>query len=233
MSVVRAHGVGVDGVQFSAPRHQFLSMFGLTKEELRILKKLSTPIKIQDYLDSIPINFEKKGETYMSPRLVLKENKAHCLEGALLAGVALWLNGEKPLLLDLRAPNDVDHVVTLYKRNGHWGAISKTNHVVLRFRDPVYRTIRELVLSYFHEYFDNKTCIKTLREYSAVPFNLKTLGTNWITTEEDLQYIAQAIDDAPHLRLFPKKHAKLIRRADIMELSAGKLIEWTEEDPRT
>lgn len=149
-----------------------------------------------------------------------------------MAGVALWLNGEKPLVLDLKAPEDEDHVVALYRRNGCWGAISKTNHAALRFRDPVYKTIRELVLSYFHEYFNNKTSKKSLRSY-AEPFNLKKLGTKWITAEEDLHYIAQAIDDLPHLRLFPKKNLKLIRRADAMELRAGKLIEWTKEDYRT
>ncbi len=208
-------------------------MFGLSKDETNKLKKLSSPIKIQDFLDSVPMNFEKKGETYMSPRRVLRENKAHCLEGALLAGVALWLNGEKPLVFDLRAKNDDDHVVTLYKRSGYWGAISKTNHAALRFRDPVYKTLRELALSYFHEYFDNKTSKKTLREHSLSPFSLKSLGTRWITTEDNLQYIAQAIDDAPHSKIFPDSNLRLIRRADQMEQRAGSIIEWREDDPRT
>lgn len=207
-------------------------MFNLNKSELNVFRKLSTPIKIQDFLDTLPMNFEKDEETYMSPRRVLREKKAHCLEGALLAATALWLKGEPPLLLDLKAPDDEDHVVALYKRRGCWGAISKTNHAALRFRDPVYQTIRELVLSYFHEYFDNRTHEKTLRGYS-LPFNLKKLGTNWIISEEELFDIAQAIDDSPHRRLFPKKNIRLIRRADAMELRAGKLIEWTRDDPRT
>ncbi len=208
-------------------------MLGLSKSELAIFKKLSTPIKIQDFLDSFPINWEKDGETYMSPRLALREKKMHCLEGALLAGVALWLHGEKPLLLDLKAEGDEDHVVALYKKNGYWGAISKTNHSTLRFRDPVYKTIRELALSYFHEYFNDKTGRKALRSYSANPFNIKRLGTKWITSGGNLQYIAQAIDDAPHKNLFPKKNIKLLRKADAMERRASKLIEWKKSDRRT
>src|SRR3989344_7323650 len=127
------------------------NMFGLSPRELRILQKLTTPAKIQDFLDSLPMNHEKKGETHMSPRRVLCEKKAHCIEGALLAAVALWLHGEPPIIMNLSSrlgKGDVDHVVALYKRNGYWGAISKTNHSVLRFRDPIYRTPRELALSY-------------------------------------------------------------------------------------
>jgi len=207
-------------------------MLGLSKEELAILKKLSTPIKIQNFLDAMPLNWEKAGETYMSPRRVLRENKMHCLEGALLAGVALWLHGEKPLLLDLKAPRDEDHVIALYRENGYWGAISKTNHSTLRFRDPVYKNIRELAVSYFHEYFNNQTSQKALRSYS-IPFNLKRLGTDWITSEEDLYHIAMAIDEITHYPIFPPENAKLIRRADRMEQRAGQLIEWEKDDPRT
>ncbi|MCX6757596.1 MAG: hypothetical protein NTZ44_01810 [Candidatus Nomurabacteria bacterium] len=208
-------------------------MLGLSKKELSIFKKLSTPIKIQDFLDALPINWEKNGETYMSPREVLLNKKAHCLEGALLAGVALWLNGEKPLLLDLKAEGDIDHVIAIYKRNGYWGAISKTNHPTLRFRDPVYKNIRELALSYFHEYFNDTNGKKCLRSYSTKPFNIKKLGTKWITSKENLHYIAQMIDDAPHELIFPKKNNKFIRKADNMERKAGKLIEWKKEDHRT
>jgi hypothetical protein len=208
-------------------------MFGLSKAELAILKKLSTPVKIQDFLDSLPINWEKNGETYMSIRRVLREKKMHCLEGAFLAAVALWLQGEKPLLMDLKTDgSDDDHVVALYKRNGYWGAISKTNHATLRFRDPVYKTLRELILSYFHEYFDNQTGKKVLLSYSK-PINLKRFGTKWITTEENLFYMMEAIDDSPHLRVYPRKNAKFIRRADKMEQKAGALIEWKKAHPRT
>jgi hypothetical protein len=141
----------------------------LSKEETLLFKKLKTPGTIQDYLDSLPSNFERRGETSRSPRLVLAHKEAHCFEGALFAAAVLWYHGKKPLLLDLKTGRgDFDHVVTLFKTNGYWGAISKTNHAVLRFRDPLYKTIRELALSYAHEYFlDNGK--KTLLSYSR-PF---------------------------------------------------------------
>ncbi|HYE59877.1 MAG TPA: hypothetical protein VEA18_01695 [Candidatus Kapabacteria bacterium] len=208
-------------------------MFPLSAFERKMFKKLSTPIKIQNFLDDLPLNWEKNGETYMSPRRVLRENKAHCFEGALLAATALWLHGEKPLLLDLWTDEGDDHVIALYRKHGYWGAISKTNHPSLRFRDPVYKTLRELALSYFHEYFDNTTGKKMLRKYSSTPFDLRRYGTTWITAEEDLFHIAEAIDRAPHTSLVPKKNRRLIRPADAMELRAGKMIEWKRSDPRT
>jgi hypothetical protein len=203
-------------------------MFNLTKDELKILRKLNTPIKIQDFLDTLPINFEEHGDTNMSPRRVLREKKAHCMEGALLAAAALWLAGKEPLLLDIQAmPHDTDHVLALYKINGLWGAISKTNHATVRFRDPIYKTVRELALSYFHEYFVNKTGKKVLHSYSK-PINLKKLGTGWITAEEDLWDLVDVLDDAPHFPFYPAKNKKYIRKADKMERKAGQLVEWQE-----
>ncbi len=209
-------------------------MFDLDKKELAILKKLTTPIKIQNFLDSIPRNGEKKGETYMSPRRTLRADKAHCFEGALVAALALWLHGEPPLLLDLKASkNDEDHVLALYKRNGYWGAISKTNHATLRWRDPVYKTLRELALSYFHEYFENETGKKTLRRFSTRPFDLRKWDKSWPTAKEDLIDLINAIEDAPHQEIFPKANARFLRPADKMELLAGRLVEWPPTDPRT
>jgi hypothetical protein len=208
-------------------------MFGLTPSEERQLRRLSTPIKIQDFLDTLPMNHEKRGETYLSPRRALRQRKAHCLEGALLAAAALWLQGKKPLLMDFRTlPKDEDHVVALYRANGYWGAISKTNHAILRFRDPVYRTLRELALSYFNEYFMFETGEKTLREYSA-PFDLRRLGDGWVTAEEDLFDVAAAVDEARHYPLVPEKNRLMLRRADSMEIRAGRLIEWPRSDRRT
>src|SRR5690606_22648808 len=138
--------------------------FGFTKDELKIIKKLNTPSKIQDFLNSLEINIEEDGDTSYSPRTVLKKRKAHCVEGAVLAAAILRFHGQKPLILDLETSNDdFDHVIALFNKNGYWGAISKTNHAVLRYREPVYKTIRELVMSYFHEYFLNKNGKKTLR----------------------------------------------------------------------
>lgn len=207
-------------------------MLGLTKKELIILKKLSNPQKIQDFLDKIPLNWEKNGETYMSPRRVLRENKAHCLEGAMLAGVAMWLNGKKPLLLDLKTSEGDDHIVALFKQGGLWGAISKTNHPSLRYRNPIYKTIRELALSYFHEYYSGKNGKRILRSYSQT-FDLKKLGTDWIISEKELYHIAEALDDSRHYSLFPNQNVKFFRRAHPLELKADELSEWSKDDPRT
>lgn len=209
--------------------------FGLTRDEERILRQLSTPIKIQDFLDSLPMNWEKGGDTYMSPRRVLREKKAHCIEGALLAAAALWLNGELPLIMNLSSrlgKGDDDHVITLYKLGNRYGAISKTNHATIRFRDPIYRTPRELALSYFHEWFINKTGEKVLECYSK-PLDMRKFGTGWITDEKDLWYIADALGERKHYFLVPKGNWRYIRRADSMELKAGKLIEWPSSNPRT
>ncbi|MDD2757818.1 MAG: hypothetical protein PHD72_00390 [Patescibacteria group bacterium] len=208
-------------------------MLNLSPSEQKIFRRLSTPIKIQDFLDKFPMNWEKRGETYFSPRRALKARKMHCLEGALVAATALWLWGEKPLLLDLKCVGDDDHVVALFRQNGYWGAISKTNHAVLRFRDPVHKTIRELVLSYFHEYFRNSDGKKLLVSYSSRPFDLRTLGAGWITAEEDLHSVAEAVDWARHTRIYPKKNQKYLRPADKMERQAGKIIEWKKSHPKT
>jgi hypothetical protein len=207
---------------------------GLTKGELRILKRLNTPIKIQDYLDALPYNHEAKGETHLSPRRVLREQTAHCIEGALLAATALWLAGEKPLLMDLRpykGSGDYDHVVALYKKNGYWGAISKTNHPTIRFRDPVYKTPRELALSYFHEWFLNTTGKKTLADYSHA-LDLSKLGTEWVTSEEDLWYLDKKLNALSHYPVVPKGNQNYIRIADPMELIAGRVEEWSKAGKR-
>ena len=214
----------------------------LTKEEVKIFKKLNSPRKLQDFLNSIPANFEKEGETLMSPRRVLNENKAHCMEGALLAAAVLWFHGQKPLLLDLKtADSDFDHVVALFRRDesgqkagkkatsalGHWGAISKTNHAVLRYREPVYDSPRELAMSYFHEYFMDSG-FKTLRSYSA-SFDLSTRKVEpcgWITAEKDLWEISDLLDNSPHYQILDRKMMASLRRADAIEIKAGKLTEW-------
>jgi hypothetical protein len=206
---------------------------GLSEQEHSVLKRLSSPQKIQDFLDTLPINFEKQGDTCMSPRRVLRAQKAHCIEGAMVAAAALWLHGQAPLLLDLKTlPYDEDHVVALYKQNGFWGAISKTNHAVLRFRDPIYRTVRELALSYFHEYFFPGSGIKTLCSYS-VPFSLRQFGPGWITEEDELWYIANAVDEVRHFKLVPEKNRRMLRKASRLELKTADETEWTKENPRT
>ncbi|TXI34813.1 MAG: hypothetical protein E6Q53_00895 [Candidatus Moraniibacteriota bacterium] len=208
-------------------------MFGLSSEELAVLKKLDTPEKIQDFLDDMPSNLSRYSESCSSPRMALRKGRAHCIEGAFIAATALWLAGKRPILMDLKAIDpDFDHVVALFKRDGHWGAISKSNHPVLRYRDPIYRTLRELALSYFHEYVYVKTGDKTLRSYSR-PFSLKRFGTEWITSEEHLWDIAEALDESPHYALLTKEQEKCLKKASDVERQAGRLQEWDRSDPRT
>jgi hypothetical protein len=198
-------------------------MFHLTAEEERFLRKLDTPIRIQDYLDSLSFNFEEKGETCMSPRRVLQERKAHCIEGAFLAAAALLLSGKPALILNLKVDKrDDDHIVTLFKEHGYWGAISKTNHAVLRFRDPVYRSVRELAMTYFHEYFLVKGGEKTMKGFAG-PINLRRFGTRWITSQEDLWDIAEVIYDSKIVSVVPKGNARFIREATKLEQKAASL----------
>jgi hypothetical protein len=199
----------------------------LTKKELLIVKSLNTPLKIQKFLDTLPINWEKEAETYMSPRRLLQNKTAHCIEGAMFASLCLWYHGQKPLLLDLKSFTGDDHVVALYKINNFWGAISKTNHVTLRFRDPVYKTVRELAISYYHEYFDTKNGKKILESFSE-PFNLSKLKIDWITAEHELFEVAEKLDEIKHFPFVPKSQLKYLRKADKMELLAGKILEWEE-----
>lgn len=197
----------------------------LKQKEFQILEKLNTPKKIQDFLEKIPINFEPEGETLHSPLAVLRENRSHCLEGALLAAACFWQNGERPLLLDLKTiSKDDDHVVALFKRNGLWGALSKTNHAVLRYRDPVFKTVRELALSYFNEYFLDDG-VKTLREYSA-PFSLLGYDEEWLDSKENLWAIAEDLDASLHFKILDSKGARDLRLADKIEIEAGKIMEW-------
>lgn len=201
-------------------------MFGLNEKELKILRELDTPKKIQDFLNSLEINFEENGDTCMSPRKVLETGKCHCVEGAMLGAVALMINGEEPLLVDLTATkDDFDHVITVFQRRGKWGAISKTNHAVLRYREPVYESIKELVMSYFHEYFDDKGK-KNLRSFS-MPVNLiEKFGNDWITSEENVWQIPEYLADVKHLPILDKKDIASLRNADDIEIKAGKIVEW-------
>lgn len=195
------------------------------RPEFKVLRSLHNPRKVQDFLDRLPINKERGGETCTSPLVTLRRNRAHCMEGALLAALALWMHGQKPLILDLQTSStDVDHLVTLFRKDGSWGGITKTNHAVLRYREPIYRDVRELAASYFHEYFtdDGK---KTLRRYSR-PFDLRSWKGDWITAERDLWDLERAIDRSPHLPLVNRRQIAGLRRADAIEIRAGKLVEW-------
>jgi hypothetical protein len=198
---------------------------GLTRAEYAILSRLSTPHKIQNFVNGLRINFERNGDTCLSVRQVLTRRHAHCLEGAMLAACALWIHGEPPLLLDLKAARDFDHVVALFRRGDYWGAISKSNHAQLRYRNPVYRTLRELSMSYFHEYA-NKRGELTLRSYSRA-FNLRTIDPRvWVTNGSNCWDIPKLLDGIRHYPLVTGKQVRLLYRRDAMERKAGALLEY-------
>jgi hypothetical protein len=167
----------------------------------KLLSRLSSPEKIQKYLDELPYNKEKDGETCRSPRLVLEHHTAHCFEGALFAAAALQVNGRQPWILDLEAVRDDDHVIAVYRTNGCWGAIAKSNYAGLRFRSPVYRTLRELALSYFEHYY-NLRGEKTLRAYSRPVSLTRFNDINWMTSDEPLWAIPEYLCTIKHTPLF-------------------------------
>lgn len=224
-------------IQYTPSRGRYTrgvdNLFGLCQNEYRILRRLTTPQKIQDYLDTLPANFEKRGETHRSPQETLRAGKAHCIEAALVAAAALWLHGEEPLLMDLHsAKGDDDHVVALFKSGGYWGCISKSNHATIRYRDAVYRTPRELAMSYFHEWFPERTGRRTLRSYSA-PLNMKKFGHRWVTDTRDLWWLDRELNKTKHYPVAPAKNLKALRRADKVETRAGSITEWSKRDQRT
>ena len=192
----------------SAVRPAALSDF--TPRELRTLRSLKTPAGIQRFLDAMPYHVEI---TAWSPRRVLREGTAHCLEGAIFAAAALRALGYEPLIFDLEAEQDIDHVVAIYKTRGHWGAIAKSNFVGCRDREPVYRSLRELALSYFHIYF-NMRRERTLRRYSR-PVNLARFDRQgWMVSEKDIGFIAEHLCEIPHLPLLKPGMEKQLNRVD-------------------
>lgn len=204
-----------------------MSLDAWTREERRVLSRLSTPARIQDFLNELPQNHEPDGDTCLSPRLVLREARAHCMEGAMLAAAALRFHGERPLVLDLvSTKDDQDHVVALFRRNGAWGAISKTNHAVLRYREPVYRTVRELAMSYFHEYFLQSNGKKTLRSFSR-PVDLSRFDRRgWMTSEEPVWFVPEHLCDVPHQAMLSRAQIASLRRAEEIEKRGGAIVEW-------
>ena len=191
--------------------------FGLSPGDVRTLRGLKTPAKIQKFIDGLAYQY---ANTACSPARVLRERKGHCLEGALLAAAALRVNGYPPLLMDLEAVHDDDHVVALYRERGLWGGIAKSNFAGLRFRAPVYRTLRELALSYFDHYY-NLRGERTLRAYAG-PVNLARLdGDDWMTSEEDVWCVPELLIEAKHYPLFPHRVARGLPRLDRRSFEAG------------
>src|SRR5438128_10970243 len=188
------------------------SQFGFTRRELRTLRALRTPLGVQRALDAMPYHL---ADTAWSPRRILRTRTAHCLEGAIFAAAALRVLGFPPLLLDLEAVQDTDHVLAVFRLRGHWGALAKSNFSGLRFREPVYRSVRELVMSYFEGYV-NLRGDRTLRAYS-LPVDLARFDRRrpgWMTTEGDLWCVAEHLVGIPHRRLLTPAMIGALRRID-------------------
>jgi hypothetical protein len=195
--------------------------FVFNPAEMRVLRALKTPEHIQRFLDTeIGYNKEVGGQTIRSPRRVLRDRTAHCLEGAMLAAAALRVHGSPPLLLDLESVRDDDHVIAVFRQHNCWGAIAKSNFSGLRSREPVYRTLRELAMSYFAHYF-NLRREKTLRKYSR-PVNLSRFDRiGWMTAEEDLWEISYHLVDIPHIPLLKNGSEHRLARVDDRLFAAG------------
>lgn len=193
------------------------SSHAFTPSELRKLRSLRTPHGIQRFIDDMPYHL---ADTAWSPRKVLRENTSHCLEGALFAAAALRANGYPPLIFDLEAENDTDHVVAIYRMHGHWGAIAKSNYTGCRYREPVYRSLRELAISYFEGYF-NLRRERSLRTFSR-PVNLSRFDRHyWMTTEQPLWFIAEYLFGVHHYRLLSPAMARGLHRLDDRSFRAG------------
>ena len=188
-----------------------------SRAELRKLCSLRDPHGIQKFLNAQPYHL---ADTAWSPRRVLRENTSHCFEGALFAAAALTVNGYPPLIIDLEAEHDTDHVIAVYKQQGRWGAIANSNYTGCRYREPVYRTLRELVMSYFDVYF-NQRGERTLRTFSN-PVNLGRFDRlNWMTTDQPLWFIAEYLFTIRHFQLLQPKMAKRLHRLDNRSFLAG------------
>jgi len=194
---------------------------GFRPLEWKVLRRLNTPERIQRFLDrEVAYNDEPRGPTCRSPRRVLRDRVAHCLEGALFAAAALRVHGHPSLVLDLEAVRDDDHVLAIFRERGHWGAIAKSNYAGLRYREPVYRNLRELAMSYFEHYF-NLAAEKTLRTYSR-PVNLARFDDlGWMTAEADLWAISKYLFEIPHRPLLPRGSERRLSHVDDRLFRAG------------
>ncbi len=213
-------------------RLAFARTLGLSRSHAAILAALTSPETIQDFVVALPTNFEPEGDTCLSVAETLRQRKAHCIEGAFVAACALWINGEPPLLMDFQSGGgDDDHVIALFRRDGCWGAISKSNHIWLRWRDPIYRSLRELAMSYFHEYVLGPK--KTLRRYSR-PYDLRRVDPKlWVTNQNDCWEVAEAVDTIRHYPLLTAAQARRLKPRDPTEVKAGKVVQFAAPDAAT
>jgi hypothetical protein len=213
------------------PRFATREHLGLSPAEFAVLRRLSSPERIQAFLNATPINHEIGGETVLSVREVIRQKRAHCIEGAMFAACALWVNGDPPLVMHLDChESDYPHVIALFRRHGAWGAISKTNGAPLRYRDPIYRSLRELALSYFHEY-SNRRGHKTLRSYS-VPYDLRRMDlAEWVTNTRSCWKAHDRLVRLRHYRLITARQERLLAKRDAFERRASKLVEYPRPEP--
>lgn len=192
------------------------------------LAALGTPARIQDFVNAIPWNHQPAGATARSVVGVLEADRAHCVEAAVVAACALWLAGDPPLLMDMGAEGDVDHVVAVFRRGRLWGAISKSNGPALRFRDPIHRSMRELAISFFPEYINRRR--KTLRTYS-VPLDLRKHDPEtWVTRRGFCHELIDALTAARHFRIVPRGLAGHLRPIDAIEVRGHRLQEFPKPD---
>jgi hypothetical protein len=200
-----------------------MSMDPFDRCERKVLARLTTPARIQRFLDDdLGYNLEPQGDTCYSPRLALRHGVAHCMEGALVGAVALRRLGHPPLIVDLEAVRDSDHVLAVYRSRGLWGAVAKSDYSGLRSREPVYRSVRELVISYFEHYY-NPAGEKTLRAYSR-PVNLARFDSlGWMTAERDIWEIPNHLCDIPHSQLLPAGLARTLAPMDARLYQAGRV----------
>ena len=193
------------------------AMSAFTPGELRRLRALKTPHGIQRFLAAMPYHL---ATTAWSPRRVLNERTAHCLEAAIFGAAALRAIGHPPLILDLEAVNDTDHVIAVFQERKHWGAIAKSNYAFLEFREPIYRTLRELALSFFPAYF-NLRGDRTLRTFSR-PVDLTRFDAReWMTYEKDVWFIPEYLLTIPHTPLLRLAIAKRLERLGKRDFQAG------------
>jgi hypothetical protein len=186
---------------------------------LAVLKRLDTPLKVQAFLDYELAYNDSPENTCLSPLEVLKQGRAHCIEGAMLAAAAFMLHGRRGLLLDLRAnPKDDDHVIAPFTENGRWGAVAQSHFCGLRYREPVYRSYGELARSYFEFYYNGRG-EKTLREYSA-PVPVSALNADWLDSAKNVFFVGRRLDAARHYNILTPGQERRLARADSLLVEA-------------
>lgn len=192
----------------------------LIPDERKFIRSLTTPDKIQAFLDSVPYSGEDR---YRAPLTFLRDRTGHCFDGASFAAAMLSRLGHPPLLVDM-IPNarDDDHMCAPFKMNGHWGALAKSNFSGLRYREPVYKNLRELIMSYFDDYFNN-VGEKTMRGYTT-PLNLSTFHKhNWLTDDAAMDKIADKLGEIKQYQILTPAMVRALAPVDERSLKAGLL----------